>query len=143
MIEISRNALLPYSAEQLFDLVNKVEDYPLFMNGCIATKVLETTDAAMVAQLTVAKAGLQRSFTTRNSLYCPERIVMILEEGPFDAFEGVWTFTALAPTACKVSFDLRFSIKGNLATQALSSLISAVGSDMVDAICGRAKQVYG
>ena len=143
MIEVSRNALLPYSNQQLFDLVNKVEDYPRYMSGCIATRVFEQTSTTMVAELTVAKAGVQRSFTTRNELQAPERIVMTLEEGPFDSFEGVWAFTHLAESACKVSFDLRFSVSGALTAQALTSLISTVGSDMVDAVCARAKQVYG
>lgn len=143
LIEVSRNALLPYSAAQLFELVNKVEDYPLFMNGCLAARVISSSDTAMLAELTLAKAGLQRSFSTQNRLAFPERIEMNLAEGPFESFEGVWLFKELAPSACKVSFDLRFSIKGSIAKQALSSLISSVGSDMVDAVCGRAKQVYG
>lgn len=143
VIEVSRTALLPYSDEQLFALVNNVEDYPLFMNGCLATKVFESSAAHMVAELTLSKAGLKRSFTTRNTLLAPERIVMALEDGPFEEFEGVWTFTGLSPNACKVSFDLRFSMKGSLATRALGALIKGVGSDMIDAVSNRAKQVYG
>ena len=40
MTAIHRSALLPHSARQLFELVNDVESYPQYMDGCVAASVL-------------------------------------------------------------------------------------------------------
>ncbi len=143
MIEVNKSALLNYSDKQLFDLVNDVEAYPQYLQGCIGATVFEQTPVMMRAELTLSKLGLQKSFTTCNTLIAPTKIIMALEDGPFDHFEGVWHFNALADNACKVSFNLRFNPKGRFGTKALSMLMSSVGSDMVSAMCERAKIVYG
>ena len=68
MTHIKRSALLPFPAERLFDLVNRVEHYPEFLPWCSKAEILDESDEQMRARLTVGKAGLNQSFTTRNEL---------------------------------------------------------------------------
>ena len=70
MTDIQRSALLPFSAEQVYALINDVSAYPKYMNGCVGAEILEQTDEIMEARLDLAKGGLKYSFTTRNTL-CP------------------------------------------------------------------------
>ena len=140
---IQRTALLPYAARDMYELVNDVAAYPAYMEGCVGSQVLVCDDDEMVARLDLAKAGVKQSFTTRNQLVPGRAIIMQLEQGPFDEFAGNWTFEALGAGACRVSLDLHFSMPGKLASAAARRLFQSVSSNLVDALCRRAKQVYG
>src|SRR5690606_9724832 len=103
MTHIKRSALLPFPAERLFDLVNRVEHYPEFLPWCTKAEILSETEDSMRARLTVGKAGLHQSFTTSNELEPGRRIDMHLEDGPFSELHGVWEFQPLNEQACKIT----------------------------------------
>jgi ribosome-associated toxin RatA of RatAB toxin-antitoxin module len=65
MVSIERSALVNYSAAQMYALVNDIEQYPDFMQGCIAAEILERDEDVVVGKLTLGKAGIRYSFTTR------------------------------------------------------------------------------
>lgn len=143
MTHIHREALLPYTAENLFALVNDVAAYPQYMEGCVGAEVLRADAEHMVARLDLARGGIRQSFTTHNRLEAPHRIVMSLVDGPFSEFEGVWQFQALNAAACKVTLDLRFTMASRLAGFAVGRLFSSVANQLVDAISLRARQLHG
>lgn len=143
MTSISRSALVEYSAEQMFDLVNDIEHYPQFMQGCVSAKVLSQSDTELVGELRLAKAGISQQFTTKNTLLRPERIDMSLVEGGFKNFAATWTFDALTTNACKVSLMMEFEFKSGLMGFAAEKLFSSSANNLVDAIVQRAHEVYG
>lgn len=143
MTEIRRSALLPYSAEKIYALVNDIESYPLYMDGCVAAEVLQHDEARMEARLDLAKAGLKLSFTTRNTLEPYRRVAMTLVDGPFDNLEGEWLLLPLAESACKVSLHMHFALTGKLVGAATRQLFNSVANNLVDAVVKRAGQVYG
>ena len=143
MTSIHRSALLPHSASQLYALVNDVEAYPRYMEGCVGAQVLRSDDRHMEARLDLARGGISQSFTTLNELAPYESITLSLKEGPFDAFGGVWRFASLSPEACKISLDLEFRLRGGLLSAAAAKLFDRVTSNLVDAIVKRAGEVYG
>ena len=140
---IQRSALLPYPAQALYDLVNDVASYPLFLPWCASSEVLEASETHMRASLTVAKGNISQRFMTRNGLVPGQRIEMQLEEGPFSQLQGVWEFKALGEKACKISLDLTFDYAGPLVRATLGPLFTQAANTMVDAFCQRAKQLYG
>ncbi|HRG50924.1 MAG: type II toxin-antitoxin system RatA family toxin [Cellvibrionales bacterium] len=140
---IAKTALLPYAAEQLFDLVNDIAAYPQYMDGCVAATVLLSTPEIVEARLELSRAGITQAFATRNRLQRPQSIDMELLEGPFTALSGRWQFLALAPEACKVSLDLRFELDGKLASLAAGKLFESVAVNLVDALCRRAHSQLG
>lgn len=143
MMSIQRSALLPVSAQVLYDLVNDVASYPQFLPWCDSSEVLEVSAEQMIARLNIAKGGVNQSFVTRNALVPGERIEMSLVEGPFSRLNGVWHFKALGEHACKISLDLSFDYAGTLAKATLGPLFNQAANTMVDAFCQRAKQLYG
>jgi len=140
--EIHRSALMLYPADKMFSLVDDIEQYPRFMDGCVGAQVLRREGDVVEATLQLSKAGIRQSFTTRNIRQPPNKMRMELVEGPFDVFEGCWTFDVLRPDACKVSLDLRFSMKQGIAARAMAKLFDQVANNLVDAICKRAREVY-
>ena len=143
MTSIHRSALLPYSQQQLYDLVNDVEAYPSYMDGCVGAQVLEAGESRMLARLDLARGGISQSFTTLNILSPCERIHLTLCEGPFETFDGTWRFNALAPGACKVSLDLEFAVRGSLLGAAAARLFDGVTGNLVAAVVRRAEAIYG
>lgn len=139
MTHIHRSALLPYSAEQLFDLVNDVASYPEYMEGCVAADIMKQSETEMEARLSLRKGALKYSFATRNNLQRPQRIIMELLEGPFENLHGEWFFSSLATHACKVSLDLKFQVSSAAAGKAAEKLFEAMAANLVSSLCQRAQ----
>jgi len=143
MTSINQSALVEYSDQQMFDLVNDIEAYPEFMQGCTSAKVLSQSDTELVGELRLSMGGIRQQFTTRNQLFRPERIEMSLVEGSFRNFSSQWKFQALTEAACKVSLEMEFEFQLGFMDFAARSLISTVANSQVSAIVKRAHEVYG
>ena len=143
MTHISRSALLPHDAQRLFDLVNDVEAYPQYMGGCVGAQVLHRDANLVEARLDLARGGVSHSFSTRNHLVPGREIVLELLDGPFDHFHGRWDFQQLGNDGCKMSLDLQFRINSRVLGVAAARLFDRVTNDLVDAVAGRARKLYG
>ena len=143
MTIIQRSALLPYAAHQVYRLVDDIESYPQYMEGCVGSRILKREPSRVEARLELARAGISRGFSTRNHLRPPHSIELELLEGPFDSFSGQWRFQALGQTACKVSLDLEFTLNNSVVGAAAARLFDSVTSQLVDSLSRRARQVYG
>lgn len=143
MKQVSRSALVSFSAEQMFHLVNDVARYPEFLPGCSGSRVLEQSEAHMVASVDVSKAGISKTFTTSNQLTPGVSIAMSLVDGPFKTARGGWFFTPLDEAACKVELRLEFEFSSKMIELAFGKIFNELTSNMVNAFTRRAKQVYG
>jgi len=142
MPQISRTALVPYSAEQMYQLVNDVKSYPEFLPGCVGSRVLESSATQMTAAVEVSKAGISKTFTTRNTLVNNQSILMHLVDGPFKRLMGGWKFTPLSPEACRIEFQLDFEFTSKLIELAFGRVFKELAGSMVQAFSARAKEVY-
>jgi ribosome-associated toxin RatA of RatAB toxin-antitoxin module len=142
MKQVTRSALVAFSAEQMFNLVNDVSRYPEFLPGCSGSTVLEASQDKMVASVAVSKAGISKTFTTSNLLNTGESILMELVDGPFKTLRGGWYFTALDEQACKVELKLEFEFSSKMIEMAFGKVFNELTSNMVNAFTTRAKQVY-
>lgn len=143
MTRIDRSALVMHSAQQMYELVNDIEDYPQFMQGCQKARVISRTEEEVVGELTLGAAGLSHTFTTRNTLVPGQEMQMHLVEGPFREFGASWHFKALSPEACKVSLQMEFDFAGGIMGFALEKLFNHSANNLVEALVNRANQVYG
>ena len=142
MPQISRSALVPFSVEQMYTLVNDVDAYPQFLPGCTGSRIIEQGPDSMTAAVDVSKAGISKTFTTRNTLFSNQRIDMQLVDGPFRKLMGGWNFTALSPQACKVELNLDFEFTNKLIELAFGKIFKELAGSMVQAFTQRAKEVY-
>ena len=143
MRSIDRSALVPYSAEIVFDVVNDVESYPSFLPWCSGSEVLCRSPHEVVARLYISGAGMQKSFTTRNRLYSPVRIDLALVEGPFKGLDGSWLFTPVSDLGCKIEMSLTFELDSSLLNAAFAKVFNPAADKLVDAFCGRVEQLHG
>jgi len=143
MAQVSRSALLMYSAEEMYQLVNDVDAYPVFLPGCKATELLSNEPELMKASVTVSKAGISQTFITENTLSKNQSIIMNLVDGPFKHLSGGWTFTPLDDQACKVNLDLEFEFSSSMVEFAFGRIFHELVGSMVKSFSNRAKEVYG
>jgi ribosome-associated toxin RatA of RatAB toxin-antitoxin module len=143
MREVTRSALVPYSAEQMFALVEDIERYPEFVPWISAAQKLQATPDEVTGKLEMHKAGVRETFTTRNFLKRPGEMLMKLVDGPFKTFEGRWTFTPLGEKGVKVGLTIRFEFANAMLGMLLSRAFEKNCSEMIDAFVARARAVYG
>lgn len=143
MKKISRTALLSYSAEQMYQIVNDVAQYPSFLPWCGGVELLSESATELRASITIAKLGLRKTFSTQNHLVPAQRIEMKLIEGPFSFLQGEWVFKALDEDACKISFEIEFEVSNGLVNGLLSGVFEQVASTLVDSFVQRANQLHG
>ncbi len=140
---INRTALVPYSAAEMFALVDDISSYPQFLEWCRSAQELERSADQVTARLELARGSFHKSFTTRNRMQKNKMIEMRLVEGPFRLLEGFWRFESLGERACKVLFDLEFEFSSRLVGVAATPAFSQIANTMVDAFCRRAAEIYG
>jgi len=139
---LARQALLPYPAQSVYQIVNDIARYPEFLPWCVAADVVAETAEEIVATLVLGSRGVRESFTTRNVLTPHERIELSLVSGPFTRFHGFWRFTRIGEDeGCKIELDLDFRFAGarSLLHQTFNSAFTRAGDKLVDAFCGRAR----
>ncbi len=140
---VQKSALVKYSAQQMFDLVDDIESYPQFLPWCSGTRVLRREDDVVEGEIQIAKAGFNKSFTTRNRLDRGGRIQISLLDGPFKSLEGFWCFMPLREDASKISLDLEFEMAGKLASLAFGPVFNQICNTMLMSFTQRAKAIYG
>ncbi len=143
MPTINRSALVPYTPEQMFALVDDVLGYPDFLPWCQSSQVISRDEDEVVASLELAKGSVKKSFTTRNRLQAGKMIEMRLVDGPFKHLQGFWRFDALKENACKVSLDLEYEFSSKIVAMAVGPVFNQVANTLVDAFIERAREVHG
>jgi ribosome-associated toxin RatA of RatAB toxin-antitoxin module len=142
MALVEKSVLLPYSAEQMFVLVDNVADYPLFLPWCGGAEVTEVGENTIHATVNINYHSIKQSFTTQNVRHSPHNIAMTLQDGPFRCLDGNWHFTALSPTACKIEFKLQYEFSSKLLEKMVGPVFHYVANSFVDAFTQRAEKVY-
>jgi ribosome-associated toxin RatA of RatAB toxin-antitoxin module len=142
MRTIHRNATVPYTPAQMFELVNDIEAYPEFLPWCRTARVLQRDERQIRACLAVAKGRIEKSFTTLNVLQPDRQIDMRLVEGPFRKLDGLWRFEPVAE-GCHVSLDMSFELSSKIMAVTLGPVFNQAANMLVDAFVQRAQEVYG
>lgn len=143
MAVIRKSALVRYSPEAMFDIVDDVESYAQFLPWCGNSQVLSRDDDQVTAMVEIHHSGIRKAFTTRNLRQKNKMIEMELIDGPFKHLHGFWRFNSLADDACKVSLDLEYEFSNKLLGMAIGPVFSQIANSLVDAFCLRAETLYG
>ena len=143
MAVVEKSVLIERSAQQMFDLVDRCEDYPKFLPWCSQTRVDFRDDRKTVATLYISYLSVKSHFTTENEKDFPQRMSLKLIDGPFRRLEGLWCFTPLAENACKIEFSLSYEFSSKMFEKIIGPVFSQIANTFVDAFVRRADDVYG
>lgn len=143
MALVEKTVLIEQSAERMFELVDRCEDYPAFLPWCSTTEVKFRDAHKTVGTLHINYHSVKSSFTTENEKVFPQSMLIRLVDGPFRRLEGSWYFKPLAENACKIEFRLHYEFSSKLFEKIIGPVFGHIANTFVDAFVRRAAQVYG
>jgi len=143
MHRIERSVLVPYSAERMFRLVERVDDYPAFLPWCPVSHARPLSDSSVEATIEIAFHGVRTRFTTRNELDPPREIRMALVDGPFRRLSGSWHFRELPQESCKVTLQMQYQFVPGLLAPVIAPVFELIAGSLIDAFARRADSLYG
>ncbi|HNP63201.1 MAG TPA: type II toxin-antitoxin system RatA family toxin [Woeseiaceae bacterium] len=143
MRKVARSALVPYTAEQMYALVEEVDAYPDFLPWCTGVIVHSRNAEEIDATLELERGSIRKSFRTRNSLQPGKAMKLELIGGPFKHLEGFWLFEQLGTDGSKVSLDLEFEFESRVTDAVFGSFFESTCNSLVNSFTDRARKVYG
>ncbi len=141
MPEVNKTVLIDQTPQQMFELVDRCEDYAQFLPWCGGAIVHERTPERTDATLKVDYHGVRTSFRTVNDKTPPYEMVIRLKEGPFKHLHGRWRFLPLGQEGCKIVFELHYEFSSKLLEKVLGPVFERIAQTFVDAFVQRASQL--
>ena len=134
---------LPYTPEQMFELVADVARYDEFLPWVVAVRVRSSSEAETVADLVVGFSAFKERFASRVSKQRPERIVVDYIEGPLKYLKNEWRFEPAADGGTDVCFSVDFAFKSRVFESLAGAMFDRALRRMTGAFEQRAAALYG
>lgn len=134
--------LLPFTPEQLYDLVADIERYPEFLPWCVAARVRSREGQVIVADLMIGFKMIRERFTSRVKLTPKSRIDVVYSDGPFKHLHNHWIFEP-AEGGCRIDFFVEFEFRSRTLQKLIEVLFHEAVRRMVAAFEARAQALYG
>ncbi|HEX3970839.1 MAG TPA: type II toxin-antitoxin system RatA family toxin [Stellaceae bacterium] len=135
--------LLPYTREQLFDLVADIERYPEFLPWCVGARIRERNGNEILGDLLIGYKMVRERFTSRVVLSPPDRIDVSYSEGPFKYLNNHWLFLPQSDGKCLIDFYVDFEFRSKMLQKIMEMFFNEAVKRMVSAFEARAHQLYG
>ena len=138
---------LPYTAQQMYDLVADVARYPEFLPWTAAARIRSRSPVAggevMEADLVISFKVFREKFGSRVTLLPGQgRILTEYIDGPFKHLKSVWSFVDV-PGGCEVAFEVEFEFKNAILAGIIGLVFNEAMQRVVRAFESRAAQLYG
>ena len=135
--------VLPYTKEQLFDLVIDVEKYPQFLPWCLGCRVRKREEHLVVADMIIGFKVFRESFTSRVSHNRPDRIDVAYTDGPFKYLNNHWIFNDMGNGSTQIDFYVDFEFRSRILQAAIGAVFNEAVKKMIAAFESRAKDLHG
>ena len=138
---------LPYSAEEMFDLVADIERYPEFLPWCVGTRIRSRDGDLVVADMVIGYKMFRERFTSRVQFSRPDHIDVSYSEGPFKYLNNHWQFLPNSEGGegggCVVDFYVDFEFRSKVLQKMIGAVFDQAVRIMVHAFEKRAEAIYG
>jgi coenzyme Q-binding protein COQ10 len=134
---------LPYTPEQLFDLVADVQHYNEFLPWVVAVRVRSSSEKETIADLVVGFNAFKERFTSRVVKERARRICVDYIEGPLKYLHNEWLFERAADGGTNVGFSVDFAFKSRLFESLAGAMFDRALRRMITAFEQRAAALYG
>lgn len=143
MPHIAETRRMPYTPEQMFDLVADVKHYAEFLPWVVATRIRSDSETEMVADMLVGFSAIREKFTSKVHKHRPGSIVVEYLDGPMRRLENSWKFSPDSEGGCKVDFCVDFTFRNALFERLAGQYLDSAFRKMVAAFEKRADKLYG
>jgi coenzyme Q-binding protein COQ10 len=134
---------LPYSREQMFDLVADVRRYSEFLPWVVAVRVRSESETEMIADLLIGFKAIREKFTSRVQKLRPSHINVHYIDGPLRDLDNSWDFRALDDGGCEIDFCVEFTFRNPVFEALAGQYFDRAFRRMVEAFEQRAAALYG
>jgi coenzyme Q-binding protein COQ10 len=138
----AEHKVLPYTADQLFDIVANVKDYPRFIPWCQAAHVRQAEEKLIVAELEIGFGPFRESFTSHVDLDRPREVMVRSVDGPLEHLSNQWVFTPTGQ-ATRIDFAVDFQFKSHMLDHVANGMFHEASLRMMGAFEDRAHSLYG
>jgi len=134
---------VPYTAQQMFNLVAAVDEYPEFLPWCLAARVDRKGNNVLLAELVIGFKMIRERFGSRVVLHPPHVIEVEPTHGPFKRMSNRWRFTDRPEGGCRIDFYVDFQFRSRILQKLIGMLFDEAVRRMVVAFEARARELYG
>lgn len=135
--------VIPYTCEQLFDLVADIERYPAFLSGWVEARILEQTAHHMRVIQQLGLPHLSQSFVSNAQLERPSRLNIHSQDGPFRDLDINWQFQPIEGACCEVELTVRMILKSRILDRLAGTFHDTAARDILSRFESRAHELYG
>ena len=139
--------IVPYTKEQMFDLVSDIDNYSEFLPWCNSSKVikrerLENT-SIIIADLEIGYDQFVYTYRSKVNLYADKsRITVSNLDGPFKYLDNKWEFVKIDDNSSEIQFDIDFELNVTLFDILMRKFFDLAFQKMVEAFISRAEEIY-
>ncbi len=137
----AEHKLLPYTPDQLFDMVADVKNYPRFIPWCRGARVRQSGEKLVVAVLEIGFGPFSESFTSHVDLDRPRAVTVKAADGPLEHLSNQWVFTPVG-TLTRIDFAVDFQFKSHLLDHVASAMFHDASVRLMGAFEARAHSLY-
>jgi coenzyme Q-binding protein COQ10 len=134
-------ATLAYTADELFEVVADVNDYPHFVPWCSGATVRSASQTEIIASLTIGFGLFQESFTSRVTLDRPKQVLVQAIDGPLEHLTNQWLFIPVGERT-RVEFSIDFQFKSHLLDHVANTMFHEATTRMMGAFEARVHLIH-
>lgn len=138
----SEKRRLPYTSEQLFNLVIAVDKYPEFLPWCVESRITKQEENVFYADLVIGYKMIRERFSSKVTLKNSEHVHVEYLKGPMKYLSNHWRFISEPDGSCIVDFYVEFEFKNRFFQRLMGVFFSEIVRRMVTAFEIRAKELY-
>jgi coenzyme Q-binding protein COQ10 len=139
----SESRIVPYSSEQLFDMVMDIEKYPEFLPWCIGARVNSRTKNGVEADVLIGYKMFREKFSSRVHFTRPKEVEVEYLKGPMRHLHNKWVFKDMKTGQCQIDFYVDFSLKTKMFENLVDQFFQKALVKMINAFELRAIDLYG
>ena len=129
----SRTFSVSKPIDEVFNVLNDVEDYQSFIPFCSESKIIEQTETTIKALLELSFLNTSSEFISENKFKKNEFINMEFVKGPFRSFHSKWLFDSISENETVLTFEMSYSISNPITELMFSKNIDVVSLRIVEA----------
>lgn len=136
--------ILPYTSDQMFNLVGDIARYPEFLPWCSSARIIRHEKDFILAELTIGYKMIRERFVSRVELDHKHKTILVsYVSGPLKALRNEWKFSPEGKKKCKIDFFVHFEFSNPLLATMMNMFFDIAFRRMVAAFEVRAKELYG
>ncbi len=143
MLNIKKTVIVPHTPEQMFNLVDDVDNYKTYLPWCTKSEAIKRENNILIGAVYLEYLKVKTHWVTRNINNPFSKIEMKLLDGPFKELIGEWDFIPLGNNGCKIIFDLHYKFANPILEKIIGPVFSYISKNIVDCFIKEANKKYG